>query len=1004
MTAGMAKVRDLQGWRWALLIGVVMALGLAVRIYKAWTLQYTPDSDHGIVELMARHMAEGRDFPVFFYGQPYMGSLEPAVSALLCRVLGISGFHVVLGTALVGALLLPLIYGWGRAAGGRRAGLVALLLALVGSNTFLHFSVAPRGGYMTMMACGLAVVLLACKLAAGSRRGGRPGVASLAGLGVLAGLGWWSNQLIVPFLLAAGVILLAARSWSLVVRALLPGLLGFAAGSLPWWIWNATHGWSTFDFRESLGRVPPGQGLAEFFKGLAKALDLADLAPLWALVVILVTVVLVAGFLARLMRDAAGGANPETFFYRLAAPVVVLAMMAISVTSHYIAGGAVPRYLLPVLPPLMIMLACGVARVMERRAWLGYGLVLLLLPAHLYRLPALRGDLDYGRRSQARMEQLAAGLAALGSGPCLGEYDYHWMNFASRERLCVATVPLERYAPYSRSLLLAEQPAVLADYLNLQAFLRYSAGSCLETNFAGIPVQYNLRPPSDDWRYLDPQLVGSIQDEAGVLRTKPLTDDTVHTGWSFILREGATAACTVALKEARPLCAVRFISQLGQPPGQVRVEGHPRGATNWVELLPWTTPGSYFWSGPRLEVDGFQAYEELRFAPPAEGLDRLRLTFGLADSRARTISLDELQILEKGAPRTTLYPSVAECLALLRREGVRQVHGPRWMVDAIAALTTGEFTLVRSEPLDRPVNALPRVDSNVAPRVWFREPAGLLMDERDAPRCRTLLARDGQEWHENCLGSLVLLTVMPAASADEARWHRPVYWTEQGCFAEERRRTEKTQAEHLYQQAMDELQHGQTNSVANLLGRSLSLYENHQGARAALVQVLRQRGMTNEAAFQEEALRLQTHPATMARASYACGMQLLGVTLSTNRIAPGQAFDITYFWTCRPDVVTGRYAAFVNFQGAAGRFQDDHVLFEEILPENLAFQPGPEVFSYTHRISVPVPVTAGDYHVVIGVVERHGRERQKPVTTLPVRKQGVQLPAALKIVQEGALP
>lgn len=145
--------QKLQALRWPLLICVIIGVGLVLRVYKAWTMRYTTSLDFGTVALAAKHMTEGRDYPTFFYGQAYMGNVEPAVTAILCRLFGLqaTAFMVHLGTALVGILLLPLLYVCARDAGGRRAGLIAMLYCLVGSDTNFHYAVAGRCGYMTMM-------------------------------------------------------------------------------------------------------------------------------------------------------------------------------------------------------------------------------------------------------------------------------------------------------------------------------------------------------------------------------------------------------------------------------------------------------------------------------------------------------------------------------------------------------------------------------------------------------------------------------------------------------------------------------------------------------------------------------------------------------------------------------------------------------------------------------------------------------------------------------------
>ena len=64
-----------------------------------------------------------------------------------------------------------------------------MLYGVVGSDTNLHYSVVPRGGYMTMMVCGLAVLWMACRISARGRDGDRISLWLYFAMGVLAGLG-----------------------------------------------------------------------------------------------------------------------------------------------------------------------------------------------------------------------------------------------------------------------------------------------------------------------------------------------------------------------------------------------------------------------------------------------------------------------------------------------------------------------------------------------------------------------------------------------------------------------------------------------------------------------------------------------------------------------------------------------------------------------------------------------------------------------------------------------
>src|SRR6266852_4951711 len=74
------------------------AIGLAVAIVASVALRLAViasplgelDGDEAVVGLMARHIAFLGDRPVFYYGQPYLGSLEAFSAAPLFRLFGSS--------------------------------------------------------------------------------------------------------------------------------------------------------------------------------------------------------------------------------------------------------------------------------------------------------------------------------------------------------------------------------------------------------------------------------------------------------------------------------------------------------------------------------------------------------------------------------------------------------------------------------------------------------------------------------------------------------------------------------------------------------------------------------------------------------------------------------------------------------------------------------------------------------------------------------------------------
>lgn len=103
-------------------------------VWLLWEQSYF-DSDQAINGLMAKHLAEGRTLPLFFYGQPYLLAVEAWITAPFFRAFGISVTTLKLPLVLVNVAIAVLLI----RALVRDAGLDSWL-ALVAS---VFFVVAP---------------------------------------------------------------------------------------------------------------------------------------------------------------------------------------------------------------------------------------------------------------------------------------------------------------------------------------------------------------------------------------------------------------------------------------------------------------------------------------------------------------------------------------------------------------------------------------------------------------------------------------------------------------------------------------------------------------------------------------------------------------------------------------------------------------------------------------------------------------------------------------------
>lgn len=262
-------------WSWIQRIdGPALALllgGLSLRLWLLFRGWPTLDSDEAIIGLMARHILYLGEHPTFYYGQHYMGSLEAYVAALFFWLLGPS--QVALRLAMF-VLMIPFLvcaYLLGRAAYGRMVGLLTLAALAFGPAFGLMREAPAIGGYQETLLFGALLALIAyARLrapATAMRRARWPGIAQYAAFGLIAGLGVWSDELILVFIVAPLLALALARTRELFSLSALAALaIGFLVGAAPFIRFNVlSHGRTFVELRlqESAGHLTLGQLLSQ---------------------------------------------------------------------------------------------------------------------------------------------------------------------------------------------------------------------------------------------------------------------------------------------------------------------------------------------------------------------------------------------------------------------------------------------------------------------------------------------------------------------------------------------------------------------------------------------------------------------------------------------------------------------------------------------------------------------------------------------------------------------
>jgi hypothetical protein len=225
--------------RWASL--AVLALALLLRLSLLSTQSYPFNSDEAIVALMARHILAG-EWPIFFYGQAYMGSLDASLVAFGFNWLGQETWVIrFVQVSLYIGIIVTSMQLSSRLSRSRVASIVTGLLLAVPTVNLNLYTTVSLGGYGEALLIGNLILLIALDL-----RTGRRSIFWLVLLGLFAGLGLWAFGLTLIYIVPAFVLLVSTLRSDTgsghVAKTIIFVLAGFLMGAAPILVWAGEHG------------------------------------------------------------------------------------------------------------------------------------------------------------------------------------------------------------------------------------------------------------------------------------------------------------------------------------------------------------------------------------------------------------------------------------------------------------------------------------------------------------------------------------------------------------------------------------------------------------------------------------------------------------------------------------------------------------------------------------------------------------------------------------------
>lgn len=220
------------------LIVSLLLLALVMRLFLLFTSQHYLDGDEAVVGIMAKHIMERGEHPLFWYGLAYNGggSWEAHLGALMFSLLGYSDLSLKLAALIISLLILAFLYLWVRDNFGLEAGLIAAYF-YVFSVSFVQWNLKLRG-HLTLVFCMTFLLWLYHRFLFRSRRGW---VDTLL-VGLSSGLAVWclETSIILVFVFLTAWLY---ADWKIIKGAKFWSAAGmFFIGASPLIYVNLTHG------------------------------------------------------------------------------------------------------------------------------------------------------------------------------------------------------------------------------------------------------------------------------------------------------------------------------------------------------------------------------------------------------------------------------------------------------------------------------------------------------------------------------------------------------------------------------------------------------------------------------------------------------------------------------------------------------------------------------------------------------------------------------------------
>jgi len=569
------------------------------------------DSDQAIFGLVGWHVLQG-EFPIFQWSYHYMGTLQSYIDAIFFAIFGLK--RTVLNTVplLLSLIFILVTYRLGKELLDKKTGLIAALISAFGPYYLVLHGAWARHGYLETMIFGSILMILTTKILKLSPKDNLKKY--YMWFGFIAGIGWWTNFLIVYYIFPCSIFLLFHNKKLFFQKNIILMGLMFFIGSLPFWIYNFTHSFASLSIFLRSHDAEVSKHMVKFFQyKLPVILGARERAAFgWKIAVYLFYSFTFVWLITR--------KHPRTLFL----PAFFAISLFILLSLSFYGNENTQRHLLPLYSVIPIFLARVFVTLKEKSKTFAYSFLTVLFILNLndnaLSIPILNPQKI--KRFQEDLATKKKLKETLVNKEIYGSYTYNYwvgpaLTFDCEEKVVFPHPYRDRYPLYTRKTMSLWNPAYTTVGGNKHFEEIFKNLNVTYKKFDAAPFifysYFKKNGPSvelisnKDWKCT------SSNNNAFALRA---VDGNMRSAWMSSSKQTKGMTLTIELPKSEMLSRIDLYlgRALYGAPKKIKVF-LSRNNKNWNEINDIPHSFGFFWDGTHPIDHGLFGKKEINFKP-----------------------------------------------------------------------------------------------------------------------------------------------------------------------------------------------------------------------------------------------------------------------------------------------------------------------------------------------------------------------------------------------------